>query len=403
MPSQSRDDAAAAGAGATGRRDWRWVVGGIGRVLIAVGVLMFAFVAYQLWGTGIQTAQAQQRLTDQFETQLGEAPATTAPATTAPGVTVPGATVEGAAATAASGATTTTIAGPAPTTTLPAPIISAPPVGDPVARLDIAAIGIDGTIVVEGVAPDDLTKGPGHFPETPLPGQFGNAAIAGHRTTHGQPFYRIDELGPGDDIVVTTLAGRYVYVVTGTVIVGPDDYGLVIPAVDPSKATLVLTSCHPRFSARQRIVVSADLDPGRSDLVTLGTGAQAAFEAATGATSTTLAPTTTVAELTPTPDGQSPATPPTTPPTTPPATETPTATGGSSGVELFENRWFSDPDAFTDVALWGIVLTVVALGAWLLSRRVGRNVVGALVGIVPFVVALYFFFENVNRLLPPNL
>ena len=66
-------------------------------------------------------------------------------------------------------------------------------------------------IVVEGATADALTKGPGHFPETPLPGQLGNAAIAGHRTTHLHPFFDIDKLQPGDEIVVTTLNGRYVY------------------------------------------------------------------------------------------------------------------------------------------------------------------------------------------------
>lgn len=366
-------------------------MGGLGRVLISVGVLMFAFVAYQLWGTGIQTAQAQQRLADEFASQLDQAPATTTTVTTTVTTTdVP---------------TATTVEGPPPASTMPPPVISAPPVGDPVARLDVPAIGIEGKIVVEGVAPDDLTKGPGHFPETPLPGQYGNAAIAGHRTTHGQPFFRIDELEPGDDIVVTTLAGRFTYVVTGSTIVGPDDYSLVIPAKDPTKATLVLTSCHPRYSAKQRIVVSADLDPTRSDLVTLGTGAQAALEAATGATSTTLPPDPSAPDA-----GNSDAGVTT---TTTAATglgaggvaggAAATGSGATSGAEVFENRWFSDPDALGDVALWGIVLSAVAVGAWRLSRRVGRNSVGLLVGIVPFVVVLYFFFENVNRLLPPNL
>jgi sortase A len=368
-------------------------------VLISVGVLMFAFVAYQLWGTGIQTAQAQQRLADEFESQLSSAPGTT--------VLDP---------------VVTTVPDGSPnrlpdSTTLPPPIVSTPPTGDPVARLDIPAIGIDGKIVLEGITPDDLTQGPGHFPETPLPGQYGNAAIAGHRTTHGQPFYRIDELAPGDDIVVTTLAGRYTYVVTGTVIVGPDDYAQVIPTTDPTRATLVLTSCHPRFSARQRIVVAADLDPSRSDVVTLGTGAQVldATDGATIATIATIPPDTTIAPVTTigeTLDTSSATVPTTVPPTvqssvpaTVPAT-VPAAIGsggGTTGAELFENRWFSDPDAFGGVALWGIALTAVALLAWQLSRRVGRNWVGALVGFVPFIVTLYFFFENVNRLLPPNL
>ena len=73
------------------------------------------------------------------------------------------------------------------------------------------------------------------------------------------------------------------------------------------------------------------------------------------------------------------------------------------GEELFQNQWFSDPDAFPQVALWGSMLTAVSLGAYAVSRRARRNWVGLLVGVAPFVVVLYFFFENVNRLLPPNL
>ena len=69
----------------------------------------------------------------------------------------------------------------------------------------------------------------------------------------------------------------------------------------------------------------------------------------------------------------------------------------------FAEGWFSDSAAWPQVALWGLVLTAISILAYLLSRAVRRNWVGALVGIVPFLVALYFFFENVNRLLPPNL
>ena len=75
--------------------------------------------------------------------------------------------------------------------------------GDPVARLEIAKIGVD-KIVVAGTDVGEPRKGPGHYPNTPLPGQLGNAAIAGHRTTFGAPFYRINELVAGDEIKVTT-------------------------------------------------------------------------------------------------------------------------------------------------------------------------------------------------------
>jgi sortase A len=72
-------------------------------------------------------------------------------------------------------------------------------------------------------------------------------------------------------------------------------------------------------------------------------------------------------------------------------------------VEALSAGWFSDPNAWPQIALWGMGLTLIALAAWRLSKKVHRNWVGALVGIGPFVVVLYFFFENVNRLLPPNL
>ena len=96
----------------------------------------------------------------------------------------------------------------------------------------IKKIGVNWA-VVEGVQLTDIAKGPGHYPGTPLPGQIGNAAIAGHRTTHGAPFYRVDELVPGDQIVVKTLAGTYTYVVyKKPFAVQPTDYGVVANTPD---------------------------------------------------------------------------------------------------------------------------------------------------------------------------
>ncbi len=89
--------------------------------------------------------------------------------------------------------------------------------------------------------------------------------------------------------------------------------------------------------------------------------------------------------------------PPTVPVTTPPSDVT------DEMADAFAHGWFSDDDAWPQVALWGFALTAIAIGSWLLSRRVGHNWVGALAGIVPFVVCLYFFFQNVNRLLPAAL
>ncbi len=86
----------------------------------------------------------------------------------------------------------------------------------------------------------------------------------------------------------------------------------------------------------------------------------------------------------------------------PPAAD-PDATIDAGIADAFAEGWFSDPTANAQVALWGIILALIGLGSYLISRRAKRDWVGALVGIVPFAIALYFFFQNVNRLLPPNL
>jgi sortase A len=396
--------------------DWRVWVARTGRTLISVGVLLLLFVAYQLWGTGIQTAQAQRRLDDEFDRLLA---ATTLPvtSTTLPATTMPvttSTTVDDATPPPSTTSTTTTTS----TTIPPRYAAPLPAAGEAFGRLDVPAIGIDGMIVVSGVAPADLRNGPGHFPETPVPGQLGNAAIAGHRTTHGQPFFRVDELEPGDEIIVQTLDGTFVYAVTGQRIVGPDAYAEVIPTLDPTRATLTLTSCHPRWSSAQRIVISAELVAERSDALVVArpTSGDAAADVVTTlpgseatAPSTDAVPTTTEdapSSTTTEPTTTEPTT--TEPTTTEPTTTEPTTTGDAggaagAGASTFENRWFSDPAAYPHVALWGLLLTSIGLGAWAVSRRAGRNLVGALIGIVPFVVTLYFFFQNLNRLMPPNL
>jgi sortase A len=357
---------------------------------------MFAFVAYQLWGTGIATARAQGDLETAFA-QLISSTTTSPPTTTpAPTTTAP----DGAAPTSA-----------APTTTLPPPQpFPAPPRGEPLARIEIPSIGVD-KIVVEGIRYADLRKGPGHFPETPLPGQFGNAAIAGHRTTYGEPFVDIDRITVGDEIVITAAWGsRYVYVVTEMLIVAPDDYALVVPTLDPRVASLALISCNPKFSTRERIVVRAVVDTDRSDPVTLaGTpGAPDLRPLATttlpGGPETSVATATTAPTATSTPTAASTPTATTAPTATnPPVTTAPTVESGVDGEEVFESSWFDDPDAYPAVAFWGLLLTAIALAAMALSRKVMRNWVGFAAGIIPFGVALYFFFVNISRMMPANL
>jgi len=117
----------------------------------------------------------------------------------------------------------------------------------------------EGWNVVEGVRTVDLRNGAGHMPGTALPGQPGNTVISGHRTTYGQPFHELDLLGPGDRIEVDTALGTHVYEVRETLVVGPKD----VWVTDPREGGwLTLTTCHPKFSARQRLVVVAELVSG---------------------------------------------------------------------------------------------------------------------------------------------
>lgn len=353
--------------------DWHWVVAGIGKMLITVGLLMFAFVGYQLWGTGIQTAQAQNRLEDEFRAKL-ESTTTTIAATATTTTTTTTAPVVNDSTTVA-GETTTTVA-----TTVPvAPPADPVPDGDPVAQLRIPRLGLDWQ-VVEGVTVADLKDGPGHFRETVMPGQLGNSAIAGHRTTHGHPFLELDQLEPGDLIEITTLVGTYTYSVTDSLVVKPSEYGAVIPTVDPTVATLALITCDPAYTARNRLVVRATLVPEVSSQVfTPPPTTQPP------ATVDTLAPTeSTIASI----DVTTPA---------------PSADAGFSDDDAFSDGWFSDSDAIPHVLGWGVLLFAVGLGAYFVGRAANRLYLCFLVGFVPFVFVLYFWFENVNRLLPPGL
>ena len=376
--------------------DWRWVVGGIGKTLITLGLLMFAFVGYQLWGTGIQTARAQNSLENEFEQLM--AATTTAPATTtttiAPSDSVP--------------VTESTLA---TTTTVPvAP--SGPPTenGAVIARLLIPRLDLD-WYVVQGVGKDDLTKGPGHFRETPLPGQLGNAAIAGHRTTHGAPFGDLDEMEPGDliTVVMANGSGTFTYSVTNTLIVEPSEYGKVIPTIDSSVATLTLATCHPEYTSKQRLVVQALLVPEQSDQVmappadTLPPEPELTLpdeEPDTSATSdgTLTSDGTVTSDGSTTSDGSEPA-------SSEPQQDAEPA-DGADAVPLddgFSGGWFDDSAAIPHAIAWGLALLAVGVGAYFAGKASNRLYVSFIVGFVPFVVVLYFFFENVNRLLPPGL
>jgi sortase A len=342
-------------------RLWERLLATTGRVLVSSGLLLLAFVGYQLWGTGIEQSQRQGQLSSKFEQLLATTTTTKAPA---PAPTTAPVSPDGAI--------------PPTTTAAPEPVpVVVPDTGDPVARMVIPRLDVD-QIVVMGVGTPELKMGPGHFPGTPLPGQLGNAAIAGHRTSYGAPFGDVDRLEVGDEIVVTTPSGDFRYLITGSEIVDPTAV-YVIDTVDATVASLTLVTCHPRFSTRERLIVYAELD--------------AAFEPLP-------APTTTKPALRPTPvgstlPGQVDAIDVETTPTLP--------TEVIQDADPFAAGWFDDDGAWWHVAGWGLLLSAIAVATTRVGQARNNQRFGAVIGLFPFLIVLYFFFQNVNRLLPPGL
>lgn len=185
----------------------------VGLLCIAVALALGGYVWWQLWGTGFATRAAQNDLRPGFE-QL--------------------------------------VAAQAPED---APIRVAQVPGRAVAILRIPKIDLD-YVVVEGTDTESLKKGPGHYMETSYPWEDdGRVGIAGHRTTYGAPFWSLDELEPGDRIVLATEYGIFTYRVSSSRIIEPSN-GAVLH--DTARPTLVLTTCNPRFSAAERLVVFAE-------------------------------------------------------------------------------------------------------------------------------------------------
>jgi sortase A len=279
----------------------------IGFDLITAGVLVLLFVAYQLWGTGFAEAKSQSKLKTQFTT-----------AAPAAGADNP-----------ALGATQTAVAGP--------------PEGSAIAHIVIPTIGVD-KYVVEGVTESALQAGPGHYPGTPMPGEPGNVAIAGHRTTYGAPFFRLNELKPGDKIQMATKTKQFLYVVDHTEIVKPTDVAVIGPTSDNR---LTLTTCNPRYEATNRLIV--------------------------------------VAELT-----DEPVIPP--PTVAPPVVKTAVSLGTG------------DHSAWPSTLLYGgfFVILWIGIRLWAARRRYWKWI-PFLAGIPVCLFPLWFFFENAFRLLPNNI
>jgi sortase A len=144
----------------------------------------------------------------------------------------------------------------------PTLLVEAPPEpGTPFAIITIPSIDRlkDGWTVVEGTSRANLKNGAGHMPFTPIPGQPGNAVIAGHRTTYGAPFQELDTLEPGDLIEVETAIGVHTYEVQESIIVDPTELWVTEPR---DGAWLTLSTCNPKFSSRQRLIIFASMVSG---------------------------------------------------------------------------------------------------------------------------------------------
>ena len=239
------------------RRDpVRALIRGIGQTLITFGLVCLLFVVYELWVTDLFAAREQSHLSQEIHQQWADAP-TVGTSPTDPAQSA------------------------APFT--PAAIHVS--VGQPFAVLHIPRLaGGDGfsRVVVEGVSQVQLAQGPGHYIGTAMPGEQGNASFAGHRVGRGSPFLDLDKLRPGDPIVVETSDAWFTYRVLGDPATGDfttDPSGIpgqeiVLPTqvsvISPTPggpadgpatgAYLTLTTCHPKFSAHQRLIIHARLD-----------------------------------------------------------------------------------------------------------------------------------------------
>jgi sortase A len=205
----------------------RKILRGAGWTFIVMGCFVLYFLVYQLWGTNLSTNREQSSLRDSLAREWSGTPA---PAPSKGGAV-----------------------------TLPVP--KPPALGKALGLLDIPKLKLE-KVVVQGANPEQLAKGPGHVQTTVMPGQPGTFAISGHRTTHGAPFYRLNELAKGDTITIVTRYAIYTYRVSRLKVVAPTSVEVLDNVRGPDgrlRSQIVLTTCNPRFSAAQRLIVFGDL------------------------------------------------------------------------------------------------------------------------------------------------
>ena len=208
---------------------FRTALRGIGQTLITLGLVVLLFCAYELWITNLYTAKEQRAIGGELHRawEGGKDPLTLKPG------------------------------------------ITNVPIGEGIAVIRIPVLGKGyAKVVVEGVRREDLKKGPGHYPGTALFGELGNAVISGHRTTYGAPFNRLDEVHTGDDVVIETGSQWFTYTVRKISVVSPHAVEVTYPVPGekgavPTERLLTLTTCNPKYSARTRLIVQAELTDSR--------------------------------------------------------------------------------------------------------------------------------------------
>ena len=215
---------------------FRTFLRGLGQTLITLGVVVLLFCAYEVYFTNVYTNKQQSRLGHDLRSEWA------APRQ-----------------------------GPAPSAKpgqKPQVQLVDVQLGHGLAVIWMPRIGMvhdKAKVVVEGVSHEDLKRGPGHYPGTAMPGEVGNMVISGHRTTYGAPFNRIDELKVGDAIVLETRDTWFTYRMVRQQIVKPTTVEVTFPVpgnrdATPTKKLLTLTTCNPKYSAKQRLVVTAELE-----------------------------------------------------------------------------------------------------------------------------------------------
>lgn len=325
---------------------------GLGKTLISLGLLTFLFVGFQLWGTGVEESKHQQELTDDLRKQVQDLPAQ--------------ATDVGTLGTGRRGSTLDEVVDRLSAVHGRDKALAAPKTGDTIGVIEIPKLAVK-KVFVEGTDTEDLRKGPGHYSDTPFPGTKGNAGIAGHRTTYGAPFSRLDELQPNDIIKIYTRQGRFDFSVLPTPADAPGEKGaawwVVTPEdvhvlADKGDTRITLTACHPKLSDKRRIIVSARLT---------GTAPPAVAPAKPTATNQT----------------------------------TTAATAKKKLATAFDESLTWKTDLLPKVAWWAAAAFGVWLLAYILGRVLNRKWTMYLVASPVFFFCIWYTFTWVNRAMPP--